>query len=92
MGALPFLSGFLAMQVNGRHSDLHRKCRRHSAIALFAAATAYLFLSIPGQSATVIIAWFTGASTSMAAVLRSGFMILRLPKSETAEIADVSAT
>jgi ACS family tartrate transporter-like MFS transporter len=38
LGALPYLAGFLAMQVNGWHSDRHGERRWHSAIPLFIAA------------------------------------------------------
>lgn len=61
LGALPFLSAFVAMQVNGWHSDRQSERRWHSALPLFVAGAAYFFLAIPGQSTPMIIAWFTVA-------------------------------
>ncbi len=61
VGALPFLAGFLAMQFNGWHSDKRVERRWHSAMPLFIAGLAYFFLSIPGHSMALTIAWFTVA-------------------------------
>jgi MFS transporter, ACS family, tartrate transporter len=61
VGALPFLAGFVAMQVNGWHSDKQAERRWHAAIPLFVAGIAYFFLSIPGQSVGFTIGWFTVA-------------------------------
>ena len=61
VGVLPFVAGFIAMQVNGWHSDKQAERRWHSAMPLFAAGIAYFFLSLPSHSAVVIIAWFTVA-------------------------------
>jgi nitrate/nitrite transporter NarK len=48
LGALPFLVGFLAMQVNGWHSDGHGERRWHSAIPPYIAAIA-LFGYVSGK-------------------------------------------
>ena len=61
LGVLPFLAAFVAMQVNGWHSDKHSERRWHSAIPLFVAATAYFFLSIRGHAFVVTIGLFTVA-------------------------------
>jgi nitrate/nitrite transporter NarK len=61
LGALPFLTGLLAMQFNGWHSDKQAERRWHSAMPLFVAGIAYFFLSIPGHSSVLTIAWFTVA-------------------------------
>ena len=44
-GALPFLSSFLLMQINGWHSDRTAERRWHSAVPLFVAAAGYLLLT-----------------------------------------------
>ena len=61
VGVLPFLAAFVAMQVNGWHSDKQAERRWHSAMPLLVAGTAYFFLSIPGHSVVVTICWFTVA-------------------------------
>jgi len=61
VGALPFVAAFIAMQVNGWHSDKQAERRWHAAMPLFVAGTAYFFLSIPGHSVVVTVAWFTVA-------------------------------
>jgi len=59
VGALPFLAGFVMMQVNGWHSDKQAERRWHSAVPLFVAGIAYFFLSVPGHSVVFTIGWFT---------------------------------
>jgi ACS family tartrate transporter-like MFS transporter len=59
VGILPFLAAFVAMQVNGWHSDKHGERRWHSAIPLFLAGIAYFFLSIPADTLVFTIGWFT---------------------------------
>jgi MFS transporter, ACS family, tartrate transporter len=66
VGVLPFLAAFVAMQVNGWHSDKQAERRWHSAMPLFVAGTAYFFLSIPGHSVVVTICWFTVAGVLIA--------------------------
>jgi ACS family tartrate transporter-like MFS transporter len=44
LGALPYLALFIAMQVNGWHSDRSRERHWHSAVPLFIAATGFLGL------------------------------------------------
>ena len=66
VGVLPFLGGFLGMQVNGWHSDKQAERLWHSAMPLFIAGTGYFFLSIPGHSIVVTIGWFTVAGLLIA--------------------------
>jgi MFS transporter, ACS family, tartrate transporter len=61
VGVLPFLAAFVAMQLNGWHSDKHAERRWHSAMPLFVAGTAYFLLSIPGHSVVATIFLFTVA-------------------------------
>ena len=66
VGVLPFMVGFVAMQVNGWHSDKQAERRWHSAMPLFAAGIAFFFLSIPGHTLVVTIGWFTIAGVLIA--------------------------
>jgi ACS family tartrate transporter-like MFS transporter len=66
VGALPFLAGFVAMQVNGWHSDRQAERRWHAAMPLFVAGIAYFFLSLPGHSVVSTIGWFTVAGVLIA--------------------------
>jgi MFS family permease len=66
VGALPFLAGFITMQINGWHSDRRGERRWHAAIPLFVAGIAYFFLSIPSHSAAFTIGWFTVAGVLIA--------------------------
>jgi len=66
VGVLPFAVGFVAMQVNGWHSDKRAERRWHSAMPLFVAGIAFFFLSIPGHALVVTIGWFTIAGVLIA--------------------------
>jgi MFS transporter, ACS family, tartrate transporter len=66
LGILPFLTAFLAMQVNGWHSDKRAERRWHSAMPLFVAGTAYFLLSLPGHSVAVTVGLFTLAGVLIA--------------------------
>jgi ACS family tartrate transporter-like MFS transporter len=66
VGALPFLAGFVIMQVNGWHSDKQAERRWHAAMPLFVAGIAYFFLSVPGHSVVFTIGWFTVAGVLIA--------------------------
>jgi ACS family tartrate transporter-like MFS transporter len=59
VGALPFAATFIAMQVNGWHSDKTRERRWHSAIPLFVAAGALMVLLTRPSSIQVWVALFT---------------------------------
>jgi len=54
-GALPFLSSFLLMQVNGWHSDRRAERRWHSAVPLFIAAAGFLLLTTRPHSMPVLL-------------------------------------
>jgi len=66
VGILPFLAAFVAMQVNGWHSDKQAERRWHAAMPLFIAGIAYFFLSIPGHSVVFTIGCFTVAGVLIA--------------------------
>lgn len=66
VGVLPFVVAFVAMQVNGWHSDKLAERRWHSAMPLFVASIAFFFLSIPGHALVVTIGWFTIAGVVIA--------------------------
>jgi MFS family permease len=66
LGVLPFLIAFLAMQVNGWHSDKLAERRWHAAIPLFVAGIAYLFLSFPGHSIVLTTGCLTVAGVLIA--------------------------
>ncbi len=59
LGAIPFLVTFIAMQVNGWHSDKTEERRWHSALPLFIAAGALLLLLAQPRSITLSLALFT---------------------------------
>jgi ACS family tartrate transporter-like MFS transporter len=59
LGVLPFVAAFVAMQINGWHSDKQAERRWHSATPLLVAGIAYFVLSIPGHALVVTIGWFT---------------------------------
>jgi nitrate/nitrite transporter NarK len=59
LGAVPYLATFIAMQVNGWHSDRNCERRWHSAVPMFIAATGLLGLISPPRSIPLSIVWFT---------------------------------
>jgi MFS transporter, ACS family, tartrate transporter len=61
LGALPYAATFVAMQVNGWHSDRTRDRRWHSAIPLLVSAAGLLALMIQPRSLPVLLAFFTFA-------------------------------
>jgi ACS family tartrate transporter-like MFS transporter len=63
-GALPFLSSFLLMQLNGWHSDRMAERRWHSAVPLFIAAAGFLLLTTRPQAISLLLAFFMMASTA----------------------------
>jgi ACS family tartrate transporter-like MFS transporter len=58
LGALPYLAAFLALQLNGWHSDRHRERRWHSALPLFIAAVGLVALVSGAHSLTVAMLFF----------------------------------
>ncbi|HMD97157.1 MAG TPA: MFS transporter [Terriglobia bacterium] len=59
LGAVPYLVTFIAMQVNGWHSDKSHERHWHSAAPLFVAATALLGLISQPRSIALLLALFT---------------------------------
>jgi MFS transporter, ACS family, tartrate transporter len=66
LGTLPYLVGFLTMQVNGWHSDKTRERRWHAAVPMFVVAAAMLGLIIQPQSITLSLLLFTLAGIGSA--------------------------
>jgi MFS family permease len=59
LGAVPYLATFIAMQVNGWHSDKNCERRWHSAVPMFIAATGLLGLISQPRSIPISIVLFT---------------------------------
>ena len=59
LGAAPYLATFVAMQVNGWHSDKGGERRGHSAVPLFIAAAGVLGLISQPRSVSLSVALFT---------------------------------
>ena len=59
LGAVPYLAAFVAMQVNGWHSDKTRERRWHSAVPVFIAATGLLGLMSQPRSIPLSVVLFT---------------------------------
>jgi ACS family tartrate transporter-like MFS transporter len=59
LGALPYLAAFIAMQVNGWHSDKDGERRWHSALPLFLATIGLLGLITQPRSISLSVALFT---------------------------------
>jgi len=66
VGAIPFIVTFIAMQINGWHSDKTFERRWHSAGPLFVAATALLGLLAQPNSIVLMVVLFTLVSSSLA--------------------------
>jgi len=63
-GALPFLSSFLLMQINGWHSDRTSERRWHSAVPLFIAAAGFLLLTTRPQALPMLLTFSIMAGTA----------------------------
>jgi MFS transporter, ACS family, tartrate transporter len=59
VGAIPFVATFIAMQIDGWHSDKTLERRWHAAVPVFVAAGALMFLLVPQFSIPVWVALFT---------------------------------
>ena len=66
VGAIPFIVTFIAMQINGWHSDKTRERRWHSAVPLFIAAGALLVLTTQPRSTLLMVTLFTLVCASTA--------------------------
>ncbi len=69
LGAVPYVAAFIAMLINGWHSDRSRERRWHTAIPLFIAAVACLgLISLPRSTPLTVVA------LSMMALATSAFL------------------
>ena len=59
LGSVPYLASFIAIQVNGWHSDKERERRWHSAVPMFIAATGLLGLISQPRSISLLVVLFT---------------------------------
>jgi ACS family tartrate transporter-like MFS transporter len=66
VGAIPFVATFIAMQINGWHSDKTGERRWHSAGPLFVAAAALLVLLVRPSSTVMMVVLFTVVCSSTA--------------------------
>jgi ACS family tartrate transporter-like MFS transporter len=66
LGALPYLAAFIAMQINGWHSDKSRERHWHSAVPVFMAAAALLGLMSQPRSIGLSVFLFTLVAMSLA--------------------------
>ena len=66
IGALPYVATFVAMQINGWHSDKNCERRWHSAIPMFISAAGLLGLLGQPRSTAVAMALFTMAGLAYA--------------------------
>jgi MFS transporter, ACS family, tartrate transporter len=66
LGTVPYLAAFVAMQVNGWHSDKNRERRWHSAIPMFIAAAGLLGLLSQPRSIPLSLVLFTMVSLAFA--------------------------
>lgn len=66
LGALPYIATFIAMQVNGWHSDRNGERRWHSAFPVLVAAVALLGLMTQPRSLTLSLILFTLVGTAYA--------------------------
>jgi len=66
LGAVPYAAAFVAMQVNGWHSDKGKERRWHSAVPMFVAAAGLLGLISPLGSVPLSVVWFTTACLAYA--------------------------
>ncbi len=69
LGALPYLAGFLALQLNGWHSDRTLERRWHVAAPLFLGVAALLPLAVLQVSTSTAVGLFTLVGISVIALL-----------------------
>jgi ACS family tartrate transporter-like MFS transporter len=69
LGALPYLAGFIALQINGWHSDRTLERRWHVAAPLFLGVAALLALAVSHPSTPVALGLFTLVGVSIIALL-----------------------
>lgn len=59
LGAVPFAACFVAMQVNGWHSDRQRERKWHASVPLLIAVCGWIGLALGAQSLATAMVWFT---------------------------------
>ncbi len=89
LGAVPYVGGFIAMLINGWHSDRSRERRWHCAVPMFIATGALLGLIRLPASTAVTVAFFTVVGATTAAYLPVCFAIPTEILSESAAAAAV---
>ena len=68
LGALPFAACFLAMQVNGWHSDRQRERNWHATLPLLIAVCGWIGLALGPQSLGSAMVFFTMVALGMASI------------------------
>lgn len=68
LGAVPYAACFVAMQVNGWHSDRQRERRWHAAIPLFVAVCGWIGLALGPQSLGASMLLFTMVALGTASI------------------------
>ena len=68
LGAVPFAACFVAMQVNGWHSDRQRERRWHAAVPLLIAVCGWMGLALGPQSLGTAIVLFTMVALGTASI------------------------
>ncbi len=88
-GSLPYIAAFIAMQVNGWHSDRTRERRWHVAIPLFLGAAALLPLSSLPRSVPLTLGLFTLVAVSVNAYLPAFWALPSALLSDSAAAASI---
>jgi len=68
LGAVPFAACFVAMQVNGWHSDRQRERRWHATVPLLIAVCGWIGLAIGPQSLAAAMVLFTMVAVGTASI------------------------
>lgn len=68
LGAVPFIACFVAMQVNGWHSDRQRERKWHAAVPLLIAVCGWIGLALGPQSLGTAMVWFTMVAINTASI------------------------
>jgi MFS transporter, ACS family, tartrate transporter len=68
LGAIPFAALFIAMQVNGWHSDRQRERKRHVAVPLLIAVCGWIGLALGPQSLIAELVLFTMVAIGIACI------------------------
>jgi ACS family tartrate transporter-like MFS transporter len=89
LGALPYLAGFVALQINGWHSDRSLERRWHVAAPLFLGVIALLALSLLHASTAIAVGLFTLVGISVIALLSPFWAIPTELLSESGAAASV---